>query len=93
MKLSRKLCSSFIGLGLVLGISSQAIAAKMPANHNKQLPKIDQPLGLKLGVTLGGIGLIGLELWWFIFSKTKAKKAEFNSGFQEVTIKVNESQR
>lgn len=40
-----------------------------------QFPRIHQPLALKVAVTLGGLGLIGLELWWFLFSKTKAQAA------------------
>lgn len=37
--------------------------------------KIEQPLGLKVGITLAGIGLIGLELWWFMFSEPPRKKS------------------
>ncbi|WP_017303066.1 hypothetical protein [Spirulina subsalsa] len=34
--------------------------------------QIEQPLVLKLAVTAGGLGLIGLELWWFLVKdKTK----------------------
>jgi plastocyanin domain-containing protein len=36
---------------------------------------IDQPLGNKLAITLGGLGLIGLELWWFLLSKPKSQTA------------------
>ncbi len=35
--------------------------------------RIEQPLGLKLGVTAAGLGLMGLELWWFLFSKPKSQ--------------------
>ena len=31
--------------------------------------KIPQPLVTKVLVTLGGVSLIGAELWWFIWSK------------------------
>ncbi|QYO68580.1 hypothetical protein JVX88_20020 [Leptolyngbya sp. 7M] len=40
-----------------------------------QFRRIEQPLGNKVAVTLGGLGLIGLELWWFLLSKPKSKKA------------------
>jgi plastocyanin domain-containing protein len=41
---------------------------------NSQLQRIQQPLWLKGAVTVGGLGLIGLELWWFL-NKPKLQKA------------------
>ncbi|MGA9382528.1 MAG: hypothetical protein WBV73_27525 [Phormidium sp.] len=81
---SKKLIfSNLVGLGFLLGISSGVAANQMPmemphsgTENNVPFRQIEQPLGLKIGVTLGGLGLIGLELWWFMFSKTKAQKAE-----------------
>ena len=40
-------------------------------NQNQQFQIIQQPLELKFAVTIAGLGLIGLELWWFIFSKSE----------------------
>lgn len=51
--------------------------------------QIEQPLGLKLGVAGAGLGLIGLELWWFLFSKTKAQSATASEGIQSVDIIVD----
>ena len=65
---------------------------EMPASAEKQtsqFQKIEQPIGLKLAVALGGLGLIGAELWWFMFSKTKSQKAQVEQGIQEVDIVVN----
>ena len=31
--------------------------------------QIEQPLALKVGVVLGGLTLIGAELWWFLGRK------------------------
>ena len=74
------------GLGFLLGAISGAmvakqtafgIAAEMPAEpttQNTQFRRIEQPLGNKVAVTLGGLGLIGLELWWFLLSKPKSQK-------------------
>ncbi|MGG6264347.1 cupredoxin domain-containing protein [Leptolyngbya sp. AN10] len=88
---------SLAGFGLVLGVSSTSIA-QMP--HDEMQPsgtaqttsfrRIDQPLWLKSAVTAGGIGLIGVELWWFLFSKSKSRKADTNQGIQEVTITVDD---
>ncbi len=65
---------------------------EIPASETKvseQFRPIEQPLELKIAVTLGGIGLIGLELWWFLFGKTKAAQAETKSDIQELTINVD----
>lgn len=51
--------------------------------------RIEQPLELKGAVTLGGLALIGLELWWFLFSRTKAAQAQAKQGIQETTITVD----
>ncbi|MCA6553992.1 MAG: hypothetical protein IM585_18890, partial [Pseudanabaena sp. M135S2SP2A07QC] len=38
-----------------------------------QFKVIDQPLINKILVTVGGMSLIGAELWWFLVSKPKSK--------------------
>jgi hypothetical protein len=64
-----------IGLGLFLALASSNLAAtSMPdraamASHG--FPAIEQPLAVKIAVTLAGAALIGLELWWFLWSKTQ----------------------
>lgn len=91
-----KIWGSLAGLGLLLGTASGVALAQMPAEmpdpsseHTSQFRRIEQPLGLKVGVTLGGLALIGLELWWFLFSKTQAQQAEARQGIQELTITVD----
>jgi plastocyanin domain-containing protein len=86
-----KIWGSITSLGLLLGIATAAKAAT-PAQgsvQTNQFRRIEQPLGVKIGVTAGGIGLIGLELWWFLFSKTKAQKAQASAGVQEITVTVD----
>ena len=72
-----KIYASLAGLGLFLALTpNMALAQKemeveMPASaveQTSQFQKIEQPIGLKLAVALGGLGLIGAELWWFMFS-------------------------
>jgi plastocyanin domain-containing protein len=46
-------------------------------------------LWLKIGITLGGTGLVGLELWWFLLSRTKAQQAQITQGVQEIEIIVD----
>ena len=74
-----KILGSLAGLGFLLLLTSGVAIAQMPpvemplssSEENVRFRCIEQPLGLKVGVTVGGIALIGLELWWFLWSKTK----------------------
>ncbi len=74
MTTQKRLWSTLISLGLFLGSNTSVKAVEIPINKTQQFQKIEQPLALKAGVTLVGLGLISLELWWFLFSKTKNKK-------------------
>ncbi len=72
----RKILASIGSLGIMLGIASGVRANQTsihPAKSTAQFRNIEQPLSLKIGVTAGGLTLIGLELWWFLFSKHPAK--------------------
>ncbi len=89
---------TLIGIGFLIGAISGAIASEeMTDNHNMQTETakptqfkvIDQPLTNKILVTVVGAGLIGAELWWFLLSKPKSKKAETESGIQEITVVVD----
>ncbi len=78
----RQILRRLIGLGLLLSMTSSfpataATSADMSA-HTVQFRQIDQPLALKFGVTLGGVALISLELWWFVLSKNKALQTKDN---------------
>jgi plastocyanin domain-containing protein len=85
------------GLGFLLGAISGALATEIPnkniteshPNESLQFRRIEQPLGNKIAVTLGGLGLISLELWWFLLSKPKSQNVEAHQGIQEVTITVD----
>jgi plastocyanin domain-containing protein len=84
-------------LGVLLGVTSGRAVARMP--HEQMLPssteitgefqRLDQPLWLKGAVTAGGLGLIGLELWWFLLAKPKSRQATARKGVQEITITVD----
>ncbi|WP_178381624.1 cupredoxin domain-containing protein [[Phormidium ambiguum] IAM M-71] len=88
---------SIASLGVVLGIASgEAVAQTSHETHSSkteqtgQFRRIEQPLSNKVAVTLGGLGLIGLELWWFLLSKPKSQKAVTSGGgIQEVTVTVD----
>jgi plastocyanin domain-containing protein len=77
---------TLVGLGFLLGAASGAIAAEPTMNpmsehattHPGQFQRIDQPLSNRVAVTVGGLGLISLELWWFLPSKLNLKQASTN---------------
>lgn len=79
------------GLGFLLGAISGALAAEMPEHTTEQTQfrRIEQPLGNKVAVTLGGLALIGLDLWWFLLSKPQSQKIEALEGIQDVTLIVD----
>jgi plastocyanin domain-containing protein len=74
------------GFGFLLGAISGVIAAEPDTT---QFHPIAQPVENKVAVTLGGLGLIGAELWWFLLSKPKSRKASTQAGVQEVTVTVD----
>ncbi len=91
------LVGGLASLGLALGVASGQAVAQMSyeqmqhseAEQTGQFRRIEQPLWLKSAVTVGGLGLIGLELWWFLLSKSKSQQAKINQGIQEIDITVD----
>jgi plastocyanin domain-containing protein len=78
------------GFGFLLGVISGVLAAETGAQQTAtQFQPITQPIENKVVVTLGGLGLIGAELWWFLLSKPKSRKASTQGGVQEVTVTVD----
>jgi plastocyanin domain-containing protein len=67
--------SAFAPVAIFATGMSQNIDAKSNSQAHKssspssQFQRIEQPLGLKVAVTAGGITLIGAQLWWFLGSK------------------------
>jgi plastocyanin domain-containing protein len=82
------LISALLSIGLLLGIPHPAIAQSAQSDTG-DFRRIEQPLGLKLAITAAGLGLIGLELWWFLLSKTKAQTAQVTEGIQSINITVD----
>ena len=78
----KKIANSLAGLAFLLALTPNIVLARdieveMPASareQTSQFQKIEQPLSLKIAIAVGGLGLIGAELWWFMFSKTKSKR-------------------
>jgi plastocyanin domain-containing protein len=97
--LAKPIANSIASLGMVLGIASGEAVAQMPHNmkemqpsqneQTEQFQRIEQPLSNKIIVTVGGLGLIGLELWWFLGSKPKSVQATTQGDIQEITVTVD----
>ncbi len=77
--LKQIIASSLVSLGLGLGVISSRVVAQMPheippkIEQTSSFRAIEQPLWIKAAVTIGGLGLIGLELWWFLLSQPKSQ--------------------
>ncbi len=83
-----KILASVVGL---IVFATPAAVAQMTPDHAlspDRFQRIEQPLGVKFGVAAGGLGLIGLELWWFL-SKPKAQRSSLKQGLQTLTIDVD----
>ncbi|MEB3309375.1 MAG: hypothetical protein VKJ02_04025 [Snowella sp.] len=62
----------FLSLGITINLIPKLSAMEtMGKTAQPQFQKIEQPWELKTVITLGGLALVGLELWWFLGSKSK----------------------
>lgn len=89
MNSQKAIFSCLLSLGLTIIMVPVSQAQMTMTESHSQFSRIEQPLSLKILVTLGGLGLIGTEIWWFLFSKTKSQKANINRGIQELNIIVD----
>ncbi len=56
---------------------------------DRSFQPIEQPLPVKVGVVLGGLTLVGAELWWFLGRKQQKQQATQSNGVQEVLVTVD----
>lgn len=91
LKNKKWLFGGLLSASLLLALLLDPWAAKAQTSQadTNEFRRIDQPIGLKAGVAAGGLSLIGLELWWFLLSKTKAQSATASEGVQSVDITVD----
>ena len=76
-------------IGIIFSLMMMFPVTAMERTSTEGFKKLPQPLAVKLLVSAGGMGLTGLDLWWFLFSQKTAKKAEEKEETQEVTITVD----
>lgn len=72
---------------VVTSTETPRISMAMPhtSPSTGEFERIEQPFGIKLGVTAVGVSLIGLELWWFLGSKPRAQKVRLSKAAASVT--------
>ena len=75
MELRFCLIGSLLSAGLLLG-TAEAVQAQLTGVDVEGFRQIEQPIETKAAITIAGLGLIGFELWWFLFSKSKAESEQ-----------------
>ena len=75
-------------VGTIVSILPMGAAQIQHSPPNNSFRNIEQPLPLKISVVLGGLTLIGAELWWFLGRKQQQQASQTN-GVQEVSIAVD----
>jgi len=73
-----RIALALLTVGLALGtphpLQAESIESHaMPTEQTERFQPMDQPPLVKGVVTVVGLALIGLELWWFLFSRSKAE--------------------
>ncbi|KGF73886.1 hypothetical protein DO97_05875 [Neosynechococcus sphagnicola sy1] len=77
-----------LGLSLLVG-TTNATANQMPHEPSRGLQPIEQPMALKIAITLAGLTLVVAEFWWFLLKPRQVQQAQFQSDIQTVTITVD----
>ena len=65
-----------ISIGAMLSLAQMGGESPMqmqPSNTNRSFQPIEQSLPVKVGVVLGGLTLVGAELWWFLGRKQQKR--------------------
>lgn len=80
-----------IAIGTMLSILPMSVGRSQMQHSptNRSFKPIEQPLPIKVGVVLGGLTLIGAELWWFLGRKQQQQQATQSNGVQEVSVTVD----
>ena len=81
-----------ISIGAMLSLAQMGGGSPMqmqPSNTNRSFQPIEQPLPVKVGVVLGGLTLVGAELWWFLGRKQQKQQASQSNGVQSVLVTVD----
>ena len=86
MKVAAVLVGTMLSIAQIGGESPMQMP---PSSPNRSFQKIEQPLPVKVGVLLGGLALVGAELWWFLGRKQQQQQATQSNGVQAVLVTVD----
>jgi plastocyanin domain-containing protein len=70
-------------------ISTSAMNGSEMPPPTQTFTYIEQPWSTKAAVVVGGLTLIGAELWWFLGRKQQQQQATQNNGVQEILVTVD----
>jgi plastocyanin domain-containing protein len=76
-------------VGTIISIFPMGESEMPHSPTNKSFRQIEQPLSIKISVVLGGLTLVGGELWWFLGRKQQQQQATQTNGVQAVLITVD----
>ena len=77
-------------IGTIISILPMGMGTEMQHSPtNRSFKPIARPLAVKVGVVLGGLTLVGAELWWFLGRKQQQQQATHSNGVQEVLVTVD----
>ena len=68
--------------------TAEAASAQLTGVDTESFRQIEQPIGLKAGITAAGVTLMGFELWWFLFSKARSRSEQAAVGEQDLMPEV-----
>lgn len=87
MKLNFYLITSLLTVGLLFTAAPETANAQLTGVDTEEFRQIEQPIATKAAITLAGIGLMGLELWWFLLSSGQRKTPLKSSQEQAIANK------
>jgi plastocyanin domain-containing protein len=76
-------------VGTIISIFPMGESEMPHSPIDKSVRQIEQPVPVKISVVLGGLTLIGAELWWFLGRKQQQQQATQSNGVQAVLITVD----
>jgi plastocyanin domain-containing protein len=80
---------NIIATSISVVVSILAMGDMQSPSKDLSFRPIEQPWLVRVGVVLGGLTLVGAELWWFLGRKQEQQQAKQRDGVQEVLIKVD----
>lgn len=87
MKLNFYLIISLLTAGLLFTTTPETANAQLTGVDTEEFRRIEQPIATKAAITLVGIGLMGIELWWFLLSSGQLKTHPKTSKEQAIANK------